>query len=106
MYIIFTYLILFFYDSFPITLNAFVLKNKDRDYCPLYFSTSIENSTTCNLEWYTINDTFNGHKIKCIGRSPYVIQCTKLYNEIDKCYIIDNCLFENFTNLCKDISVN
>ena len=105
MYLIFTYLIIFFYDIKPILINGFVLKKNDqRDYCPLYFSTKIENSTTCDLEWYTLNDTFNGHKIQCIGRNPYSVECTFYYNQIDKCFLINNCLPENFTKLCQEIN--
>lgn len=106
MHLIFSYLILFFYDVNPITINGFVMKNdKQTDYCPFYFSTEIENSTTCNLEWYRLNDTFKGHKIQCIGRSPYSVECTYYSNKIDKCYLINNCLPQNFTKLCEGIEI-
>ena len=105
MYLILTYLILFFYDIEPIMLNGYVIKKENKDYCPLYFSIENNNETNCNLNWYTLNDSFNGHKIQCIGRSPYTIDCTFYYNEIDKCFLINSCLPENFTYLCEGINL-
>lgn len=69
-----TSLLIFFYDILPIQMNVYTISVKENyQFCPLYFSLDF-NTTNCLGNWFKLNDTFNGHKIQCIGRSPYILK--------------------------------
>lgn len=89
-------LLIFFYDSLPIASRVYTLKRRlDYKFCPLYFG--VRNATDNeSIIWYTLNDSYNGHWIQCIGRSPYILSNGSF---------IENCLPDYSYDLCKDIKI-
>lgn len=99
VYVSYILLMLFFYDSLPILTRVYTLKKQvGMQFCPLYFSTdfNVSSKDFRAATWYTINDTYNGHRIQCIGRSPYIIANGTF---------IENCLPSHSNLLCDGIEL-
>lgn len=99
MYISLTLVMIFFYDALPIVQRVYTAKAQiNYQFCPLYFSVDFNTSTMDyrSATWYTINDTYDGHVIQCIGRSPYILR---------NGHFLDNCFPDYLPTLCNGIEL-
>jgi len=99
MYIGLVLVLIFFYDINPILMNVYVAKNEpEKKFCPFYFGLNFNETTRdCStIKWYKVNESYNGHKIQCIGRSPYIIKNNR---------IVYDCIPDFYKSLCDGIII-